>query len=60
MNMKEVVEQLFAQFGPEDTTDPAPLVKRVLEIMPDKDVPDSVYKKIVAIGNVLQKAGVPR
>ena len=60
MKMKEVVESLFAQFGPEDQTDPGPLVKRVIAIMPNREVPEDTFKKIVSIGNVLKGAGVPR
>jgi hypothetical protein len=60
MKMKEVVERLFVEFGPEDTTDPSPMVKRILAIMPNKDVPDDVFRKVVSLGNVLKGAGVPR
>ena len=58
--MKDAVEKLFVHFGPEDATDPSPMVKRIVEIMPNKDVPDDVMRKIMSIGSVLKGAGVPR
>ncbi len=59
MKMKEVIQKLVTKFGPKDS-DLSTVTKAILKHMPDKDVPDATYRKIVGIGNALKKAGVPR
>ena len=59
MKIRDVIEALCVEFGPEGKN-PHHLVDKIVPLMPDKDVPDHVYQKVMKIGHVLKKAGVPR
>jgi hypothetical protein len=57
MNMEYVIKKLVAEFGPKGS-DEGLLVATIVKVMPNRDVPDASFNKIMQVGKALRGVGV--